>query len=164
MVKSNEVGSRQKDNLQGDSHKVEIYTDGACSGNPGYGGWGAVLIYKGREKEISGSEANTTNQRMELRACIEALSAIKKDVSIFVYTDSAYLANCFKQEWYKKWMQNGWRNSHGQPVANQDLWEKLIELALQYRVEFVKIKGHSGIKFNERADKLARNEIRGDEL
>ena len=114
--------------------KIIIYTDGACSGNPGPGGWGAVLFSGEHKKEISGAEEHTTNQRMELKAVVEALKALKvKDWDVEVYSDSAYLVNAFTQNWLKKWQQNGWRNSRKEPVANQDLWQELLQLtSLKY--------------------------------
>ena len=140
--------------------KVSIYTDGACSGNPGPGGWGAVLIYKGVEKEISGYEENTTNNRMELLAAIKALSILKRPCEVFLYTDSSYLANAFNQNWVEKWKQNGWRTSNKKEVLNKDLWLELIELFKKHRVKLIKVKGHSDNEYNNRADRLAVNSIK----
>ena len=142
------------------TEKILIYCDGACSGNQfknNVGGWGAVLIFKNKDKEIFGGEKNTTNQRMELTACIKALEQLKsKKYSIEVYSDSAYLVNCINQAWYKKWEKNGWKNSKKEPVENRDLWENLLVLINNYNPKFIKIEGHSGIVLNERVDKLAR--------
>lgn len=140
--------------------KIIIYTDGACSGNQNdenIGGFGAVLIYKDFRKEIYGGEINTTNNRMELKACIKALEALKrKDIPVEIYTDSAYLCNCFNQKWYVKWQKNGWMNSKKEPVENKDLWSELIDLVNSFnKISFVKVKGHSGIELNELADELA---------
>lgn len=126
--------------------KIKIFTDGACSGNQSdknYGGWGAILKLDLHEKEIYGGKADTTNNRMELTGVIEAFSALKKpNLSVDVYTDSAYIANCFKQKWYLGWRRNGWINSSKKPVENRDLWEKLLDLVEQHNVRFIKVKGH----------------------
>ncbi len=135
---------------------VEIYTDGACSGNPGPGGWGVILKSGERELELSGGEVMTTNQRMEIKAAIEGLSALKKACDVTLYSDSAYLINCIKQKWYQKWQTNGWRNSNNEDVKNKDLWERLINLLDIHHVQFAKVKGHSGHHYNERCDELAR--------
>jgi ribonuclease HI len=141
--------------------EVVIYTDGACSGNPGPGGWGAVLLYGEKIKEISGGEAETTNQRMELTAVIQALKVLKvSGWKVTVYSDSAYIVNAFAQKWIDKWLKNGWKNSKKEDVANQDLWKELIELGKINRVEIKKVKGHSGDRWNERCDELARNGIK----
>lgn len=140
--------------------QITIYTDGACSGNPGPGGWGAVLFYGERVKELSGGEPNTTNQRMELTAIIAALRALKvSDWDVTVYTDSAYVVNAFRQNWIPRWLQNGWKNSRKEPVANQDLWEQLLVQMKRNRVVIEKVKGHSGDRWNERCDELARAAI-----
>jgi ribonuclease HI len=140
--------------------KVIIYCDGACSGNQhknNTGGWGALLIFKNKEKEIFGGEKNTTNQRMELTACIKALEQLKNNrYPVEIYSDSAYLVNCINQAWYKKWEKNGWKNSNKKPVENKDLWETLLELLDNYNPKFIKVEGHSGVVQNERVDKLAR--------
>jgi ribonuclease HI len=135
---------------------VIIYTDGACSGNPGRGGWGAVLMSGDHFKEISGGDKETTNQRMELQAVIEALKMLKKPCNVKVYSDSAYVINCFKNRWYVNWEKNGWVNSKKEPVANRDLWEELLKLWRRHKVEWIKVKGHSGDRWNERCDELAR--------
>lgn len=143
--------------------KIIIYCDGACSGNQNRintGGWGAILKYKGKVKEICGGEADTTNQRMELTACIRALEEIKTSgYMIDIYTDSAYLANCILQKWYVKWQKNGWKNAKKEPVENRDLWEKIISLLSLHKVTFHKVAGHSGNELNEKADELARTGI-----
>lgn len=140
--------------------EVIIYTDGACSGNPGPGGWGAVLLYKENIKEVYGGEKDTTNQRMELKAAIEALKAIKvKNWDIKLYSDSAYLVNAFQKNWITNWQKNGWKNSKKEPVANQDLWQELVRLTQENKVEIIKVKGHAGVKWNERCDELARQGI-----
>lgn len=136
--------------------EVVIYTDGACSGNPGPGGYGAVLMAGDHRKEISGGEKETTNQRMELLAVIEALKVLKYPCKVDVYSDSAYLINCFKSRWYVNWEKNGWLNSQKQPVANRDLWEELLGLYRTHKIAFFKVKGHSGDRWNERCDELAR--------
>lgn len=135
---------------------MTIYTDGACSGNPGAGGWAAVLRYGEHEKEISGGAPETTNQRMELTAAIEALKALKRPCRVRIYSDSAYLVNAFLQGWLERWQRNGWRNSKGDPVENRDLWEELLRLTALHEVEWVKVKGHADDKVNNRCDALAR--------
>lgn len=141
--------------------ELRIYTDGACSGNPGPGGWGAVLLYGDNKKEISGAEMNTTNQRMELLAVIKALEALKvKGWNVTVYSDSAYVVNAFKQDWISNWQRNGWKNSKKEDVANQDLWKRLVVLKELNNVTMEKVKGHSGDEWNERCDELARNAIK----
>ncbi len=140
--------------------KITIYTDGACSGNPGPGGWGAVLLYGNRIKEISGGEDNTTNQRMELTAVVEALRALKvTGWDVVVHSDSAYIVNAFREDWIGRWQKNGWKNSKKEDVANQDLWKTLLALMNKNRVRIEKVKGHSGDRWNERCDELARNAI-----
>jgi ribonuclease HI len=140
---------------------INIYTDGACSGNPGPGGWGAVLLFKEQTKEIRGGERETTNQRMELQAVIGALSALMvTDWDVTIYSDSAYVVNAFEQKWLDNWQKNGWRNSKKEPVANQDLWKQLLQLTGKNRVTMQKVKGHAGDKYNERCDELARQAIK----
>ena len=134
---------------------VIVYSDGACSGNPGPGGWGAVIVDGGREREISGGEPSTTNQRMELRAVIEALRAIPDRRRVAVHSDSAYVVNCFRERWYVRWQKNGWKNAQNKPVGNRDLWEALIALAERHDVSWHKVAGHAGVPLNERADRLA---------
>ncbi|MBO8173365.1 MAG: ribonuclease HI [Bacillaceae bacterium] len=135
--------------------EVTIYTDGACSGNPGPGGWAAVLMYGDHVKEITGYEENTTNNRMELKAAVEALKMLKEPCQVTLYSDSAYLVNCFQQGWYKNWIKNGWKNSKKQPVENQDLWKELLKLMEKHDVTFAKVKGHADNKWNNRCDELA---------
>lgn len=138
------------------SKSVVVYTDGACSGNPGPGGWGAVLICNGNTKELSGGEAHTTNQRMEILAAVEALRALKEPCDVTIHSDSAYVINCFQQKWYVSWRKNGWKNSKGAPVQNRDLWEFLLAEVERHQVRFEKVKGHAGVTLNERCDELAR--------
>lgn len=139
--------------------EVTIYTDGACSGNPGPGGWGAILMYGANRKEISGAERATTNNRMEILAVIEALKLLKESCKVKVYSDSAYVVNCFQQKWYAGWQRNGWVNSKRQPVENQDLWKQLLQIMEMHQVEYIKVKGHSDNEFNNRCDQLAREAI-----
>jgi len=138
---------------------VSIYTDGACSGNPGPGGWGAIVIDDGHEIELSGGEASTTNQRMELTAPIESLRALPGRRAVAIYSDSAYVINCFRDRWYERWRQNGWRNSQKKPVDNRDLWEALLAEVERHDVTWHKVAGHSGHELNDRADALARSAI-----
>ena len=138
--------------------KVILYTDGACSGNPGMGGYGAILIYNDIEKIISGGEKNTTNNRMELMAVISGLEAIKTECKVDIYSDSAYVVNAFLQGWIEKWVNNGWRTSNGE-VQNRDLWQRLLELLEKHKVEWHKVKGHADNEYNNRCDALARGEI-----
>lgn len=136
---------------------VEIYTDGACSGNPGPGGYGAILIYNGREKELSGGEKQTTNNRMELLAVITALEALKEPCSVTLTTDSKYVSDGITQGWAESWQARGWRKSDGKPAMNPELWERLLSLLKIHSVEFVWVKGHAGHPYNERCDTLAVN-------
>jgi len=139
--------------------KVIIYTDGACSGNPGPGGWGAVLLYNEIRKEISGGEAASTNNRMEIMAAIAALESLKEPCEAEIYSDSAYLVNAYKQGWLDNWQKNGWKTSKKQPVENQDLWKRLLQQTNKHQVEWHKVKGHAENKENNRCDELARNAI-----
>ena len=139
--------------------KVTIYTDGACSGNPGPGGWAAILMYKGIEKEISGGEKNTTNNIMELTAAVRGLQLLKYPCEVQLYSDSAYLVNGFKQGWIYNWQRNNWKTSNKEPVKNREIWEELYNLTKIHKVEFIKVKGHSDNEFNNRCDELARNAI-----
>lgn len=139
--------------------EVTVYTDGACSGNPGPGGWGAILMYGRHRKELSGGEARTTNNRMELLSAIRALQALKEPCKVNLYSDSAYLVNAFQQGWVDNWRRNGWVNSRKQPVENQDLWKMLLEEMERHQVVFHKVKGHSDNAFNNRCDQLAREAI-----
>ena len=139
--------------------KVTIYTDGACSGNPGPGGWAAILIYGDNKKEISGGSKNTTNNIMELTAILEGLKALKVECEVEVYSDSAYSVNSFNQGWIYNWMKKGWKTSSGEPVKNKEIWEELYELTKKHKVTFNKVKGHSDDELNNRCDELARSEI-----
>lgn len=135
---------------------IAVYTDGACSGNPGPGGWGSILLYQGREKELSGFELNTTNNRMELTAVINGLSALKTvTVPVTVYTDSKYIVDAINQHWIDNWQSKGWRNAAKQPVANRDLWEQIIALNQKFKPTYVWVKGHSTNEYNNRCDALA---------
>ena len=134
---------------------VEIYTDGACSGNPGPGGWGAVLIYNGVEKQLSGSEKETTNNRMELSAVIVALKALKEPCKVTLTTDSKYVCDAINKGWLNSWQKNSWKKADKKPVLNIDLWQELLPLLDKHRVEFIWVKGHNGHKYNEICDKLA---------
>ena len=136
-----------------------IYTDGACSGNPGPGGWGAVLMYGEHRKEISGGDAHTTNNRMELTGPIEALELLKQPCKVRLYSDSAYLVNAFNQHWIANWQRNGWQTSQKKPVENKELWQRLLELCRTHEVEFIKVKGHADNAENNRCDELARAAI-----
>lgn len=139
--------------------KVKIYTDGACSGNPGVGGWGAVLFYRDEKREISGYEENTTNNKMELTAAIKALERLKEPCEVELYSDSAYLVNAFLEGWLTKWQMNGFKSSNKKPVQNVDLWQKLIELNNTHKITWIKVKGHADNVYNNRCDALATGEI-----
>ena len=139
---------------------VQIYTDGACSGNPGPGGWGAVLLYGQHEKQLSGGEANTTNNRMELTAVIEALSLLKRPCRVTLTTDSKYVADSVTKGWVYGWQKRGWKKSDGKDAINVDLWQRLLPLLQTHEVTFVWIKGHAGHQYNEICDKLAVAESR----
>ena len=134
--------------------EVELYTDGACRGNPGPGGWGSVLVYGRYEKELSGGERETTNNRMELTAAIEGLSALKEPCRVTLYSDSKYLVDAFLQDWVEGWRAKGWRRGR-EELKNPDLWEKLYNLTRTHDVTFVWVKGHAGHNYNERCDRLA---------
>lgn len=150
--------------LQLNNEDYIVYTDGACSGNPGPGGWGAVVRRGDIDQEISGGTAMTTNQRMELQAAVEALKQVPTGSRVILHSDSAYLVNCFNQGWMDRWLKNGWRNAKGDAVENRDLWEQLIELSSERLVQWVKVKGHSTNRDNNRADLLAREAIGIDVL
>jgi ribonuclease HI len=135
--------------------KVEIFTDGACSGNPGPGGWGTILRYNGVEKELSGGEANTTNNRMELSAVINGLKALKEPCEVTLYSDSQYVCNALKLGWAKKWRSQGWMRNKKDPALNPELWSELLDLCDKHQVEIVWVKGHAGHPENERCDRLA---------
>jgi ribonuclease HI len=140
--------------------RIIIYCDGACSGNQStknIGGWGAVMKYSDMTKELHGGERNTSNQRMELTACIRALESVEANgIPIDIYSDSAYLVNCMLQKWHVNWKKNGWKNAKKQPVENQDLWKRILELIEHHVIRFHKVVGHSGVELNERADQLAQ--------
>jgi ribonuclease HI len=140
--------------------EVRIYTDGACSGNPGKGGWGTILLYEGKEKVLSGYDPETTNNRMELTAAIEGLKALKYPCRVELYSDSSYLVNAFNNGWIRGWKSNGWRNSGKEEVRNRDLWEILDALAAIHEITWIKVKGHSDNELNNRCDKLATGEIK----
>lgn len=135
--------------------EVIVYTDGACSGNPGPGGWGAILIWNGKEKSLSGGEAQSTNNRMEMKAVIEALKAMKKPCLIKIHSDSALIINAMTQGWIENWQKRDWRKSDKKPVENKDLWLEMLEAMKPHQVEWIKVKGHSGLPLNERVDQLA---------
>ncbi len=137
---------------------VDIYTDGACKGNPGPGGWGALLVYGGKEKELFGGEKETTNNRMELLAVIRALEALTRPCQVRLHTDSQYVQKGIS-EWIHGWKRNGWRTSSKQPVKNADLWQRLDELAAGHAIEWRWVKGHAGHDGNERADQLANRGV-----
>ncbi len=139
--------------------KVTIYTDGACSMNPGPGGWGCVLIYNGIEKEFSGFENNTTNNRMELMAVIKALERLKEPCEIDLYSDSAYIVNAFNQKWIDNWRDHGWRTADKKPVKNLDLWQQIVDFSRYHTIYWHKVKGHSTNEYNNRCDALARGEV-----
>ncbi len=140
------------------STKIDIFCDGACSGNPGVGGWGCILRWNGHEKELSGAAGETTNNRMELTAAIEALTSLKRSCDVALTTDSQYLTKGMT-EWIAGWQRRGWVNSKKEPVLNRDLWERLLELAKVHKVQWVWVRGHNGHPENERCDELARRAI-----
>ena len=135
--------------------EIEIYTDGACLGNPGRGGWGAILLYKGHRKEISGKERESTNNRMEMRAVIEALKTLKKTSEVTIYTDSKYVLDGITK-WIFGWKKNGWRTADKKPIKNIDFWQELDAEVAKHQIKWVWVKGHAGNHFNEIADELAR--------
>lgn len=139
--------------------KITLYTDGACSGNPGIGGWGNILEYNGIEKEFSGAEELTTNNRMELLAVINGLKALKEPCEVDIFSDSAYVVNAFKEKWIISWQQNAWKTANKKEVKNVDLWQELVELLNIHKVTWHKVKGHSDNAKNNRCDFLATNEI-----
>lgn len=140
--------------------EIDIYTDGACSGNPGPGGWGVVLIYQENKKELSGYQPETTNNRMELFAAIQGLSALKESCVVNLYSDSSYLVNAFEKHWIEKWQRNGWKTSTKSPVENQDLWKLLLIHVRKHQVRFIKVKGHSDNQYNNRCDEMAVTAIK----
>jgi ribonuclease HI len=134
---------------------IQIYTDGSCRKNPGPGGWAAIVIRNGVKTILQGKDDETTNNRMELQGPISALESIEEGVAADVHSDSAYVVNCFKQQWYRKWRCNGWKNSAGNEVENRDLWEKLLDLVDTRSITFVKVKGHADNELNNECDRLA---------
>lgn len=139
---------------------VEIYTDGACSGNPGVGGWASVLLYEQHKKELYGNDKETTNNRMELTAVIEALKALKRPCNVTLYSDSKYVIDSINKDWVYKWKANNWIKSDRKPALNTDLWKELLTLLEVHRVKFVWVKGHNGNEYNERCDELAVKAIK----
>ena len=139
---------------------VEIYTDGACSGNPGVGGWASVLLYEQHKKELYGNGKETTNNRMELTAVIEALKALKRPCNVTLYSDSKYVIDSINKDWVYKWEANNWIKSDRKPALNTDLWKELLTLLEVHRVKFVWVKGHNGNEYNERCDELAVKAIK----
>lgn len=135
--------------------EVIAYTDGACSGNPGPGGWAALLLYNGHEREITGSARETTNNRMELTAALRALQALREPCYVRLHTDSAYLARAFNEGWIENWKENGWKTSSKKPVKNKDLWKRILKAMANHKVDWVKVKGHADDPLNIRADELA---------
>ncbi len=138
-----------------DLKTVEIFTDGACSGNPGPGGWGAILRYGEHELEISGGEKQTTNNRMELTALISALKRLKEKCNIIIFTDSKYISDAFNNGWIWNWIKKGWKKADKSPVLNVELWQELLNLLAEHKYEIIWVKGHAGHPENERCDKLA---------
>ena len=139
--------------------KITIYTDGACSGNPGPGGCGCILMHNGNKKELSGGSKDTTNNIMEITATIEALKALKFPCEVDLYSDSAYVVNAFNQGWIYNWLKKGWKTAGGEPVKNKELWVTLYELTKIHKVTFHKVKGHADNEYNNRCDELARAAI-----
>ena len=142
----------------GNKHII-IYTDGACSGNPGPGGWGSILMFGEHKKEISGFQEHTTNNVMELTAVIEALKLLKEPCEVEIYSDSAYVVNAFLQGWVANWLKRNWKTADGSPVKNQELWKELYEFTTIHQITFHKVKGHADNPWNNRCDELARNAI-----
>lgn len=140
--------------------KVTVYTDGACSGNPGVGGWGAVLMYNGHEKRISAAEGETTNNRMEVTAVIEALKNLTEPCEVDVYSDSAYTVNAFIKGWVYDWARSNWIKSDNKPLLNADLWQQLYALSKTHKLNFIKVKGHADNEYNNVCDKLATDAIK----
>lgn len=140
--------------------KVIIYTDGACSGNPGPGGWGAILMYGNNKKEISGAQKDTTNNIMEITAVLEALKMLKEKCEVEVFSDSAYVVNAFNQDWIYNWQKNNWKTASKEPVKNRELWEELYLLTQKHKIEFIKVKGHSDNEYNNKCDLLATTAIK----
>ncbi|MGI6005512.1 MAG: ribonuclease HI [Christensenellales bacterium] len=139
---------------------IELYTDGACSNNPGPGGWAAVLLHKSHKKELSGFVRETTNNRMELYAPLQGLKALKRPCRVDIYSDSAYLVNAFNRGWIERWQRTGWKTAAKQPVENQDLWQALLEEVEKHDVKFIKVPGHADNEYNNRCDYLAKEQIK----
>ncbi|MFO7848039.1 MAG: ribonuclease HI [Balneolaceae bacterium] len=137
--------------------EVILYTDGACSGNPGPGGWGTLLIWNGKEKELSGGAPQTTNNRMEMQAIIEGLRALKEPCHVKVHSDSALIINTFQKNWIDGWKKRGWKKSNKKPVENQDLWKEMLKVMAPHKVDWIKVKGHSTNELNNRVDRIAVN-------
>ncbi|MBR1710169.1 MAG: ribonuclease HI [Clostridia bacterium] len=140
--------------------EIIVYTDGACSGNPGPGGWACVLMYNEHVRELSGYDPSTTNNRMEMLAAIRALESLKEPCKVTLHSDSAYLVNAINQHWIDNWKRNGWKTSNKTPVENQDLWNQLIRLMNVHAVTFVKVKGHANNRWNNRCDELATTQVK----
>ena len=138
--------------------KIEIYTDGSCKQNPGPGGWAAILVYKGKEKELCGGEPETTNNRMELLSVINALSALKEPCEVLITNDSKYVVDGITKGWAESWKANGWKKSDKKPALNTELWDRLLTLCSEHKVSFEWVKGHAGHPYNERCDTLAQGE------
>ena len=139
---------------------VQIYTDGACSGNPGKGGWAAILVYGKKEKELVGGSESTTNNRMELSAVIEALKALKEPCEVKLTTDSKYVCDSVTKGWVYSWQKNNWKTSSKEPVKNKEIWQEIYKMTQMHKVKFIKVKGHADNEFNNRCDELARNAIK----
>ena len=146
--------------MEAERKNVILYTDGACSGNPGPGGYAAILIYKGMEKEISGGEPNTTNNKMEIMAVVKGLEMLKEPCNVTIYSDSAYVVNSIEMGWIFNWQKNNWKKKDNSSVKNIELWEEMLKLLKIHNVKFVKVKGHSDNEYNNRCDKLAVSESR----
>lgn len=140
--------------------KVVLYTDGACSGNPGVGGWACILIYKKHQKQMSDSEKQTTNNRMELTAVIQGLKQLKEKCNVEIYSDSAYIINAINKDWLTQWQVRSWKTANKEDVSNKDLWEQLIALLSKHKTTFVKVKGHADNEYNNLCDKLAVEEVK----
>lgn len=144
--------------------KVTIYTDGACSGNPGDGGWAAILFYRNFRREVSGAERDTTNNRMELMAAIVGLEALIRPCQVRLHSDSKYLVDAFNQHWIDSWLKKGWKRGKNEPVKNVDLWQRLLKAKEPHEVTFIWVKGHDGHELNERCDRLATSAADGEDL
>ena len=147
-----------------DKKTVQLYTDGACSGNPGPGGWGCILSFNGKSKEMSGHMPSTTNNRMELMAAIAGLEALKAPCNVTLYSDSKYLVDAFRQKWIDSWIAKDFKRGKNEPVKNPDLWKRLLKAKENHNVEFVWVKGHAGHAMNEKCDMLATSAADGDNL